>query len=259
MNEIIGHVMSSKKIGPDTHLLSIQASKMTESAKPGQFVHIKCGNDKSYVLRRPISIHRVNGGVFEVFFKVVGKGSQWLSRRKKGDEINFIGPIGNGFEVAKKGQTVLLVAGGMGVAPLAFLADYLAKRQCKLIFAYGARCRDDLHFYIDVKRISHLAVCSTEDGSYGFTGLITQTLPEIVKEEKVSYVYACGPNLMLKAVAQFCLEQGLEGQVAMEERMACGIGACLSCVCKIKSGDQARYKRVCVDGPVFNIKEVVWE
>lgn len=258
MQEVIGVVLGSKKISPDTYTLNIQAPQVALQAQPGQFINVKCGNDKSYVLRRPLSVHRVQGGAVELFFKVKGKGTAWLSHRKKKDEINLLGPLGNGFILPKKGQTVMLVAGGMGIAPMMFLADELVKKHCKFVFAYGAKCKEELHFFIDVKRISHRMICSTEDGSYGITGLITQALPEVVQQENVSLMYACGPRPMLAALGKICLESEIAGQVALEERMACGIGACLSCVCVTKTEKTMEYKRVCIDGPVFDFDQVVW-
>lgn len=259
MQETWSEVLSTKKISSDTFIVTVQSPMIAGRAQPGQFVHVKCGEDKSYILRRPLSIHRVKAGTFDLFFKVRGKGTNWLSRRRKHDLLDIIGPLGKGFGLPRKNETALLVAGGMGVAPLVFLADELVKKHAKFVFAYGAKCRDELHFYIDVKRISHRLVCATDDGSYGVAGLITEALPQIIKQEKITAVYACGPRPMLAAVSAVCDKHEINGQAALEERMACGMGACLSCVCLAKDGGVEKYRRVCLDGPVFDFKDIVWQ
>ncbi|MBI4743266.1 MAG: dihydroorotate dehydrogenase electron transfer subunit [Actinobacteria bacterium] len=260
MFEVKAEVIASKKITKDIYSIKILSPEISENAVPGQFVHLKCGEDKSFILRRPFSIHRVDGKTFELLFEVVGKGTRWLSEAKSHLTLDILGPIGRGFSIGDNLKSVMFVVGGMGVAPLVFLSDQLIKRKVKLYVAIGATTKDRLLYFMDLKRISYKIFVSTDDGTCGQKGFVTDLLNNALNTVKPEQIYACGPRAVLRKTAEISKELKIPCEVSMVERMACGIGACLGCACKTKgktNGD-FEYKRVCVDGPVFDAEEVVW-
>ncbi len=226
-------------------------------AVPGQFVHIRCSDCFDPLLRRPFSISGMDGESLEIIYKVVGKGTSLLAKKKAGEHVDVIGPLGRGFTVNHSSDSALIVAGGMGVAPTLYLANTLGEKVKK--FLIGAKteklllCRDDIcHAGIDVK------TC-TDDGSCGTEGNAGMLLSSLIEDFRDSIIYACGPLRMLKEIHLISSRNGLTCEVCLENRMACGVGACLGCAVEVFEDGKKTYKRACKDGPVFNGDSIVWE
>ncbi len=235
--------------------LRLNCPEIAHEARPGQFVMVNCGQD--CVLPRPFSIHQVNtNGDIAIFFAVLenGKGTDWLSKRKVDDSVKLLGPLGNSFSVHSTSHNLLLVAGGMGIAPLYFLAEETLKRGYSVTLLYGTAVKNPYpedHLASGIKLIT-----ATEDGTIGHHGLVTDLLPDFV--DWADQVFACGPTLMYRDMARRKQELKLEGkpvQVSLEVRMGCGRGVCYGCTVKTKSG----LKQVCQDGPVFDLDDILWD
>ena len=220
---------------------------------PGQFAELRVDNTPSVVLRRPISVHSFDAAKNEIGFlvQVVGDGTRWLASLKVGDKVNTLMPLGNGFTMpAESGGRYLLVGGGVGSAPLYYLAEQLKKNGNDFVILIGARAQKDLYrrdAYEALGRVEY----TTEDGSLGEKGYVTN---HSVLAEKFDRIYTCGPKPMMLAVAKYARENGIACEVSLENKMACGLGACLCCVEDTKEG----HKCVCTDGPVFSIDELKW-
>lgn len=220
---------------------------------PGQFVHIRCGDGWETVLRRPISIASWDrqAGTITIIYRVQGKGTNWLARRGHGEHIDVLGPLGHGFPVsAKQGKTALLVGGGVGVPPLYGLARQLQTDGADIHTYLGFASRSDVFLAEAFRELGTVKV-ATDDGSFGHSGLVTDLLQ---KPFTWDVVYACGPLPMLRAIQHRFSGTGVEGYLSLEERMGCGIGACLACVCELRGF--GRQVKVCSDGPVFPYQEV---
>jgi dihydroorotate dehydrogenase electron transfer subunit len=248
-------VVSNKKLTGDIYLMRLLSPEITKEAKPGQFVHIRCGEGKDYILRRPLSIHRVYDEFFELLYKVVGHGTMDLSRLEAGKTVDLIGPLGNGFNLAKVPRQVLIVAGGVGIAPLMFLIDELRERKITLSAVLGTSLRKELLYHDELSRTVENTFVSVDEDSAGNVGSIIDILPEVMNYAKPKVVYACGPEEMLKNTVTLCFERDLACHVSLERQMGCGVGVCMACVVKTNAG----YQRVCKDGPVFDAREIVWE
>lgn len=235
--------------------MDVSAPELAVRAKPGQFVHIACGEGN--FLRRPISICDVSGGSLRLVFQTKGEGTLWLSRRVPGDRLDVLGTLGNGFRLANVGARPVFLGGGIGVPPL-LMAMKAAKAQGAAPEAIlGFRSRDAVILEDDFRAVGPAAV-ATDDGSYGTHGFVTDVLKRRLGD--YTAVCACGPKPMLRAVAALAGAAGIPCQVSMEERMGCGIGACLVCACALGDGEGGvRYGHVCKDGPVFDSKDVVWD
>lgn len=217
-------------------------------ATPGQFVMLKVAENNDPLLRRPMSIAGLDNGVMSVIFKVVGRGTALLAEKQAGEHIDVIGPFGTVFS-PPAAATVLLVGGGIGIAPLLFWAKRNPLRKAA-VFIGGATENDILCGKEFLE--AHIA---TENGSLGRKGLVTAPLVEHpAYKDKTGYLLACGPTGMLKAIDQLAAKDGLRGELSLEERMGCGFGVCLGCVCDTTGGR----KRMCVEGPVFKTGEVLW-
>ena len=247
-------IISNKRLKDNYWLLEFEASVIAKQASPGQFVNIKVSEFSEPLLRRPISIHRINGAKVMLFYEVLGKGTQLLANRKQGELLDIIGPLGNGFNCHKgtKKDQAILIAGGMGVAPLVFLAQEL--KIIKPLILIGAKTKKQILCSQEFKKLGCVVRFSTDDGSLGLKGRVTDLLKIALAQNMTSNIFACGPKPMLKAISQIACENNITSQLSLEEHMACGIGACLGCVVATKSG----YKRVCKDGPIFQGKELIW-
>ncbi len=258
---IIGKVVSQRELKKGCFRMKIEAPSIAKAAAPGQFLHIRCGGGDDPLLRRPISIHRIGRGSVEILYNAVGRGTVILSRKKTGDPVDIIGPLGNGFKLFKGSRSVkLLVAGGMGVAPLLGLAERLSKDikgKGKFIVVLGARSEGHILCEEDFRRLGGDVHIATEDGSRGKRGLATELASGIARSGKYRRkdvcVYSAGPINMIRALCRLVEGCSIESQASLEERMACGLGACLGCAIETQSG----YKRVCKDGPVFNFCEIL--
>jgi dihydroorotate dehydrogenase electron transfer subunit len=266
MIETKTNILHQERIAPQIFRLCLSSPGIAQEARPGQFVHLRIREGTDPLLRRPFSIHRVDRerGEVRVLYQVVGQGTRLLSRKSVGERLACLGPLGHGFEVSEEGGGVLLVAGGIGMAPLIFLCEDLLRGQA-VTALIGARSRDGILCH-DLLRSGGATVhIATDDGSLGHRGLVTDLLNaqlEAGREASASpVVYACGPVAMLRTVAALCRANELPCQVSLESRMACGLGACLGCAVKVRSSIPPgyEYKRVCKEGPVFEAEEVIFD
>jgi len=254
-------IKSVKKIKRDVFLISFFSPYLVRVSSPGNFLHLKISG---VILRRPFSIHRVESDKVFVLFKVKGRGTKALASYKKEMVLDVIGPLGRGFRLPKpteKNKCNILVAGGIGVAPLAFLAEKLSeiqnpKSKIQNLVLLGAKNKNEILCENDFKRLGYRVLIATEDGSKGYKGTVTQLLKDIVRDgryEVRTTVYACGPAEMFAAISRLIGNKPNIGcQVSFEQFMGCGLGVCSACVIKTKDG----YKKVCRDGPVFDIKDI---
>ncbi|MFC1917784.1 dihydroorotate dehydrogenase electron transfer subunit [Chloroflexota bacterium] len=246
------HVISKKEVMPGAFLLWLECPRIAGSSQPGQFVMAHCGEDT--LLRRPISIHRTetNQGMLAILLSVVGKGTRWLSEREKGDFIDLLGPLGNSYTINPDAKNLLLIAGGIGIAPLCFLAQETVNTGHSVKLLHGASSSAQLYPRDLLPPGVELNV-TTEDGSAGEKGMATDLLPALVAG--TDQTFACGPLPMYRAMADLPCLKDQPLQVSLELRMACGTGICYGCTVKTQGG----LKQVCQDGPVFDLKEVIWD
>jgi len=252
-------VASNAEVMPGVHLMWIEAPNIAGSVLPGQFITVRCGD---YTLRRPFSIHQVSSREIAILFKITGRGTLWLSQRQKHDRIDILGPLGKGFSIQSSAQNLLLVAGGIGIAPLAFLMQYASSRH-QMTLIHGAITAAQLYIErcqptaINYQGVEFIPV--TEDGSAGKKGMATDMLPDFL--DRADQVYACGPVDMYKTMAEMPQRAGQSNlklrkcQVSLEVRMGCGFGACYGCTINTEKG----LKQVCSDGPVFELGDIIWQ
>ena len=261
-------ILSKEEVAPNIFLIKLSAPSVAQEALPGQFIHIKCSKDNYPLLRRPLSIHRIDKEKGEIFilFQVMGEGTKLLADRSIEDDLDIMGPIGNGFNIYPESKKIVIIGGGIGVAPLLALCEESIRQGKEVQVLIGALKKELVIGEESFKILGAKVDVATDDGSYQYKGLVTDLLERIIKEGWLAdQIFACGPKPMLKKISEIALQANISYQVSMEERMACGIGACLGCVCKIKTKDKRgykvkyEYKRVCVDGPVFRGSEVVWD
>ena len=252
MKKETAKILSQNKIADGIYSMWIETTAAKE-AKPGQFIDVYV-NDDSKLLPRPISICEVKDDSLRIVYRVVGGGTKIMSTYEEGDEIQIIGPLGNGFDM-RDGKAIL-VGGGIGIPPMVELAKNLSEKIGKENVISVMGYRDELFLVDELEQFSTVVI-ATEDGSTGTKGTVIDALNENGVDGDV--LYACGPIPMLKALKDWASGKGIECQISLEERMACGIGACLACVCKTKEKDEHSNvcnKRICKDGPVFDANEI---
>jgi dihydroorotate dehydrogenase electron transfer subunit len=255
-------VLAHNRIG-DYHSLTFVAPDMAERTSPGQFVTLGVQGGGT-LLRRPFSVYSVSqhgpwAGTLEVVFDVVGPGTAWLAERTKHDVVDVVGPLGRPFPMPQQPVTCLLVGGGYGAAPLLYLAQHLQRRGFRVDMILGAKTQTRVFNAIEAKRIAASATFTTEDGSFGTQGYVTDAMERVLANGETGVVYACGPMPMLAAVSRLARAQRVACQVAVEESMACGVGVCMTCVIPYRRRDEVVNLRACVDGPVFNGARVQWD
>ncbi|MBI1377478.1 MAG: dihydroorotate dehydrogenase electron transfer subunit [Frankiales bacterium] len=263
--QVTGEVIGQRRAG-DYHVLTLTAAGIPELARPGHFVALSVGGPHtSMLLRRAFSIYSVQsrgvyGGTLEIVFAAQGKGTEWLARLHRHDTVDIVGPLGRPFALPKEPVSCVLVAGGYGSAPMFSLADALRARGCRVDVVLGASTESKLFGVLDAKRIAASLTLTTDDGSVGERGRVTDALPAVLRRTDADVVYACGPMPMLQAVAKVAADHGAYSQCAVEESMACGIGVCMTCVLPVVGDDGVtRMLRSCVDGPVFRGDRVRWD
>ncbi len=245
--------------------MTLVAPGIPELTRPGHFLAVRVGGPESaLLLRRAFAIREVQergryGGTVEFVFSVHGRGTAWLAARRPQDRLDVVGPLGTPFRLPRTAVTATLVGGGYGSAPLLPLATALRERGCRVHMVLGAGDKERLYGQLEAKRTSTSVAVTTDDGSAGERGRVTDVLPAVLERTGSEVVYACGPMAMLRAVAELAEQRGLPSQVAVEESMACGIGVCMTCVLPVVGDDGVtRMVRSCAEGPVFFGSSVRW-
>lgn len=247
-------IVNTRRLNPGAFELTVRAPEISDAALPGQFVHIRCGAER--LLRRPISICDAQDGLLRLVIGERGEGTRWLAGLRAGEKVDLLGPLGRGFTIDSGDAPVLLVGGGIGVPPLVFAAKRLSGRA----HAAVGFCSKDAVMLVGMLNECCSGVClSTDDGSAGVHGYVDTLVRKELSKTRYGRILACGPRPMLRAVAACAREFKVPCEVSLEERMGCGVGACLVCACKTKTDDGFAYRHVCSDGPVFNADEVMWD
>ncbi len=241
-------------------LLSLRSPRIARRAKPGQFLMVRASNTTHPLLRRPLSIHARDADRIEIFFSRSGLGTGMLADKKTGETLDVLGPLGKGFAIPTrtKGKTFCLVAGGRGIAPLYFLARELQAKGGHPRVFYGGKTEADLPLLGKLVARKMEVFISTDDGSLGFPGLASAMFErELARSARPALVFACGPDPMMRKVAEIAAGRGIPAQVSLESIMGCGIGACWGCVRKVRRSGGAEWVKICEEGPVFPADEVV--
>lgn len=252
-----GKVLANKRLTDRLWLVDIQVESLGAQLEPGQFVHLQIPGMEGHILRRPFSVFYTSedGSVITILYQVVGFGSAHLTTIKPGTEVSLMGPVGHGWHIPKGVTHALLVAGGVGGAPLFLHAKELVEQGIDVEVILGAQNADAL--VVEPRYtalLGHEPHIATDDGSRGHAGFCTDLVSQRIAEKQFDYVACCGPEPMMKIVSGITLDAGIPTFISLEKRMACGIGACLSCIVETKQGR----KRSCVDGPIFDASEVMW-
>lgn len=261
----VAEVIATRRVGAYQHL-TLVAPGVAELGRPGQFVALAVGGESSgALLRRSFSIHRVSpsgtyGGTVEIVVSAVGAGTRWIVERQPHDTIDVVGPLGKAFPLPTDPVPCVLVGGGYGSAPLFWLARDLRERGCHVEMVLGAASEDRLFGVVEARRSCDGVSVTTDDGSAGQRGWVSDVLPEVIERTGAGVVYACGPMGMLRSVTDVAAAHGAVAQVAVEEAMACGVGVCMTCVMPVVGTDgRTRMSRSCVEGPVFRGDRIRWD
>lgn len=259
--QLQAEILRNEEVAPEIFRMSLLAPEIAGAATPGQFVMLRTSEATDPLLRRPFSIHQTNSnGAIQILYKRVGKGSTLLSTIPPGKPLSVVGPLGHGFHL-EEGKPVCLVGGGMGIAPLYFLARELLRQSSPpptLVALLGARTATELApLLLDFKELGITALAATDDGSLGHHGFVAGLMAERLDPAMPWTIYTCGPHPMMHSVVKLANQHGWRCQVSLETMMACGISACLGCAIP-RAGLAGPYLHVCKDGPVFDAKEVAW-
>mgnify|MGYP000295456668 CR=1 FL=1 len=238
-------ILENTPLAPGVFRLLLDGAEADDVRAPGQFFNLSVDG---FYLRRPISVCRYVTGKLTLVYKTVGKGTEQMSRMKKGETLNALVGLGNGFDTSKSGQTPLLIGGGVGTPPMLGLCENLVAEGKSVSVIIGFNTKDEVFHEDEFKKAGAKVFVATADGSYGEKGFVT----DVMKHLDYSYVYTCGPEPMFCAVNAVCKTSG---QFSFEERMGCGFGACMGCSCKTLYGN----KRICRDGPVLEREEIIWK
>ena len=242
-------IVAKKNISDVIVSVSVAAAGLAETVRAGQFIHIRCGDAR--ILRRPFGVCSLSGGVLEFVFEIKGGGTRWLSGRSPGDLLDILGPLGNGYRIGE--GNIIVVGGGLGSPPMLFAA-MSAKGTVTAVLGFRELSR--VMMVSEYEAVCEKVYVTTDDGSYGIHGTVATPLTQLLERGGYETVLACGQRAMLAAVAELCAKYGVPCQVSMEERMGCGVGACVVCACATMSGGVEKMSRVCKDGPVFDASEV---
>jgi dihydroorotate dehydrogenase electron transfer subunit len=263
-SQISAEVISNKKVGPYHHMV-FAVGEMAAHSKPGNFVAISVGGEQSsQILRRAFAIYRAldkgpMGGSIELVVAPSGQGSKWLCQRSIGEAVDFVGPLGTAFGIPTVNANAMLIGGGYGSAPLFALAELLKNKGCRVDMVLGASTANKIYAPLEGKRSVSSLTLTTDDGSTGIHGQISEAIPRLIREYGTEVIYSCGPMGMLAAVDKIAQEFNLVHQCAVEESMACGIGVCMTCVIPIKHEDGIKMVRSCIEGPVMDGSQIIWD
>jgi dihydroorotate dehydrogenase electron transfer subunit len=265
MKRVRAEVLNARKLGA-YHSITIVAPDVAERVRPGQFISIGMPEDRAFLLRRQFSIHEASrrggwAGTLEFIVDPRGDGTAWLADVKAHQFLDVIGPLGTAFAYPAKLTSCLLIAEGHGASPIYFLGQELRTRGKRVDMILGAETQDHVFKPIEGKRLSQTIAITTEDGSLGDQGSVLDVLPEVLERTGAQVVYAAARRSTLRGIADVCLERQIPAQMAVEERMACGIGLCFTCAVPVvrKDGSGFDHLRACVDGPVFNPARILWD
>lgn len=248
-------VVANERLAEGVGLLTLRAPRIGQRVAPGQFVHLRIERGADFILRRPFSVHGTTRDGIRILYQVLGRGTRALAGKRPGDEMDAIGPLGTGFRIPAEAAHALVVGGGLGAAPLGLLAEALAERGLAVTVALGAPTAARLLALDVFERSARELLLATDDGSRGERGFVTTLVDGALAARKPDVAYVCGPEAMARVVTSQCAAANVPCQVSLERLMACGVGACLSCVVNTTGG----LKRACCDGPVFDAEEVVWD
>ncbi len=262
--QLRSEIISNKRVGAYNHMV-FAVNELASHCRPGNFVAISVGGAaSSMVLRRAFAIYRTSfrpdgSGLLELVVAPHGSGSKWLAAQLPGAYVDLIAPLGTAFGIPKEAIHALLVGGGYGSAPLFALAELLKARGCRVDMVLGASVAGKIYAPLEGKRSVNSLTITTEDGSAGTTGRVSDVLPNLIKEHEVDVIYSCGPMAMLAAITKISESHGVLHQCSVEEAMACGIGVCMTCVLPVEGEDGVvRMTRSCIDGPVMDARRVIW-
>ena len=243
-------ILANKKVNGKYFKLTFASPKLSRQVLPGQFLQVRVLSGTDPYLRRPFSYYRVTGNRVDVLYEVLGRGTQALSQKEKGSELKVMGPLGNGFTTKIGKKKRILVAGGVGVPPLVFLAE---KKSAQYLLI-GTKSKAEVLPQAELKKVNAKVLFSTEDGSFGAKGFVTALLEKTVIAEHPTdlFIQTCGPKPMMLAVMAIAAKYGIAGEASWDESMACGVGACLGCMVETRHG----LKRACADGPVFSFEDL---
>ena len=265
MRRLRAEILNSRKFGA-FQSITLVAPEIADRARPGQFVSVAMPEDRRFILRRNFSIHQASrrggwAGTLEFVFDPQGSGAEWLAEAKAHQVLDVIGPLGRAFAYPRAPINCLLVSEGYGASSIFFLAQELRARGKRVDMVLGASGEGHVFKPIEAKRLSQTIVIVTADGSMGERGSVMDVVPKVAQSVGTEVIYAAGPRRMLRTVAEFCIEQRIPAQVAVEEEMACGTGLCFTCVVPVIRKDGSGYDnlRACTEGPVFNPARVFWD
>lgn len=262
--QISAEIIGNKKLGPYHHMV-FAVGEIAAHAKPGNFVAISVGGESSsMVLRRAFAIYRavdkgVLGGTIELVVAPHGAGSKWLTNLNVGDFVDLIAPLGTAFGIPTTNANAMLIGGGYGSAPLFALAEVLKNRGCRVDMVLGASTASKIYAPLEGKRSVSSLTLTTDDGTAGIHGQITESIPRLIREFGTEVIYSCGPMAMLESINKIATDFDIVHQCSVEESMACGIGVCMTCVVPIKIEDEIKMIRTCIDGPVMDGSAIIWD
>jgi len=262
--QVSAEILSNKKLGPYHHMV-FAVGDIAAHAKPGNFVAISVGGEaSSMVLRRAFAIYRaidkgMLGGTIELVVAPHGAGSKWLTNLNVGDFVDLIAPLGTSFGIPTSNANAMLIGGGYGSAPLFALAEILKNRGCRVDMVLGASTASKIYAPLEGKRSVSSLTLTTDDGTAGIHGQITESIPRLIREFGTEVIYSCGPMAMLESINKIATDFDIVHQCSVEESMACGIGVCMTCVVPMKIDDEVKMVRTCIDGPVMDGSSIIWD
>ena len=263
-------ILANEEVAPNYFKMVLKAPQVAREAKAGQFIHVRVGAGYDPLLRRPLSLHRIDQKRrnIVILYEVAGKGTKILAQKQVGEKLDILGPLGQGFNLPEGMEVAILAAGGIGVAPLLSLAEEIREsgklKVENMHVLIGARTKGLVFSENDFRNLDAEVRVATDDGSQGHKGLVTTLLKQLLSTvncQLSTVIYACGPREMLREIATLTINRELPGQLSLENQMGCGVGACQGCVVKTQNPKPKtqNYKRVCKEGPVFEAGEIIWE
>ncbi|MCF0104314.1 MAG: dihydroorotate dehydrogenase electron transfer subunit [Eggerthellaceae bacterium] len=258
MAEATGKIILHEKLAKGIYKICLDVPEITKTVRPGQFVHVSLGdNNREHILRRPLSVYDTDKeNVITFIYQPVGKGTRKLTNAKVGEELSLLGPMGWPWDRKNKATRPLLVGAGLGAAAMHILAKKFSEKGIHIDFAIGLKNKEGLILLHDFKKIKNLDITvTTDDGSYGIKGFCTDAVKKLITKNEYDYCAICGPDFFMELASKITMHAGIFTEVSTDKRMACGLGACLSCVVDTKSGGK---KCSCIEGPVFDASDIIW-